>query len=44
MALEHLKRDQIVELTDEQRAALVSNLLVVLCSDRHAQPVLQTGA
>jgi regulator of protease activity HflC (stomatin/prohibitin superfamily) len=43
MALEHLKRDDIVELTEDQRAALVSNLLVVLCSDRHTQPVVQTG-
>jgi regulator of protease activity HflC (stomatin/prohibitin superfamily) len=43
MALEHLQRDQIVELTAEQRAKLVSNLLVVLCSDRHTQPVVQTG-
>ena len=44
MALEHLSRDQIVELNDEQRATLVSNLLVVLCSDRHTQPVVSTGA
>ncbi|MDG2223571.1 MAG: SPFH domain-containing protein [Rubripirellula sp.] len=44
MALEHLKRDNIVELTDEQRATLVSNLLVVLCSDRHTQPVVQAGS
>lgn len=44
MALEHLRRDRIVELSDEQRATLVSNLLVVLCSDRHTQPVVQTGA
>ena len=44
MALEHLKRDNIVELTNEQRATLVSNLLVVLCSDRHTQPVVQTGS
>ncbi|MCS7470146.1 SPFH domain-containing protein [Stieleria sp. ICT_E10.1] len=44
MALEHLKRDNIVELDAGQRAALVSNLLVVLCSDRHTQPVVQTGA
>lgn len=44
MALDHLKRDDIVELSDEQRAALVSNLLVVLCSDRHTQPVVQTGS
>ncbi|MEL6110502.1 MAG: SPFH domain-containing protein [Planctomycetota bacterium] len=44
MALEHLKRDGIVDLSEEQRATLVSNLLVVLCSDRHTQPVVQTGA
>ncbi|MGI9474064.1 MAG: SPFH domain-containing protein [Rubripirellula sp.] len=44
MALEHLNRDGIVELDDNQRATLVSNLLVVLCSDRHTQPVVQTGA
>jgi regulator of protease activity HflC (stomatin/prohibitin superfamily) len=44
MALEHLKRDNIVELDDAQRASLVSNLLVVLCSDRHTQPVVQAGA
>ncbi len=44
MALEHLKRDNIVELDATQRATLVSNLLVVLCSDRHTQPVVQTGS
>jgi regulator of protease activity HflC (stomatin/prohibitin superfamily) len=44
MALQHLKRDNIVELDAQQRATLVSNLLVVLCSDRHTQPVVQTGA
>ncbi len=44
MALEHLQRDDIVELDAQQRATLVSNLLVVLCSDRHTQPVVQTGA
>src|SRR5690606_28818786 len=43
MALEHLESDQIVELDDERRAAMVSNLLVVLCSDRHTQPVINTG-
>ncbi|MBU6172432.1 MAG: SPFH domain-containing protein [Planctomycetes bacterium] len=42
-ALEHLSRDNIVELDDERKAAMVSNLLVVLCSDRHAQPVINTG-
>ena len=43
MALDHLSRDNIVELDDERRAAMVSNLLVVLCSDRHTQPVVNTG-
>jgi regulator of protease activity HflC (stomatin/prohibitin superfamily) len=44
MALEHLNRDNIVQLDPQQRATLVSNLLVVLCSDRHTQPVVQTGS
>ena len=43
MALDHLSREKIVELDDERKAAMVSNLLVVLCSDRHAQPVVNTG-
>ena len=43
MALDHLSRDQVVELDDERRASMVSNLLVVLCSDRHTQPVVNTG-
>ena len=43
MALDHLAEDNIVELDDERRAAMVSNLLVVLCSDRHTQPVVNTG-
>ena len=43
MALDQLKRDGIVDLDDERRAAMVSNLLVVLCSDRHTQPVVNTG-
>jgi len=44
MALDHLKRDGIVELDEERKAAMVSNLLVVLCSDRHTQPVVNTGS
>ena len=44
MALDHLSRDKIVELDDERRAHMVSNLLVVLCSDRHTQPVVNTGS
>jgi regulator of protease activity HflC (stomatin/prohibitin superfamily) len=43
MALEHLARDQVVLLDEERKAAMVSNLLVVLCSDRHTQPVVNTG-
>lgn len=43
MALERLREDGIVELDDERRAAMVSNLLVVLCGDRHAQPVVNAG-
>lgn len=42
-ALEMLSNGKIVDLDDERRAAMVSNLLVVLCSDRHAQPVVNTG-
>ena len=43
MALDHLARENIIELDGERRAAMVSNLLVVLCSDRHTQPVVNTG-
>ena len=44
MALEQLSRRNIVTLDDERKAAMVSNLLVVLCSDRAAQPVVNTGS
>ncbi len=43
MALEQLSRKKIIEFDDEKKAAMVSNLLVVLCGDRNAQPVLNTG-
>ena len=43
MALEHLSRDQIVELDEERKAAMVSNLLVVLCGERATQPIINTG-
>lgn len=43
MALKQLKKDQIVDLDEERKAAMVSNLLVVLCSDEAAKPVLNTG-
>ena len=44
MALEMLSRKQIVELDEEKKAAMVSNLMVVLCGERGAQPVLNTGS
>lgn len=44
MALAQLDKDQIVEMDEERKAAMVSNLLVVLCSDRHTQPVVNTGS
>ena len=43
MALEQLSAQHVVELDGERRAAMVSNLLVVLCGETHAQPVLNTG-
>jgi len=43
MALDELSKRHVVELDVERRAAMVSNLLVVLCSDRHAQPVVNAG-
>ena len=43
MALEFLSKKNIVELDEERKAAMVSNLLVVLCSDRGTQPVVNTG-
>jgi regulator of protease activity HflC (stomatin/prohibitin superfamily) len=42
-ALQGLSERQIVVLDDERKAAMVSNLLVVLCSDRETQPVVNTG-
>lgn len=44
MALEQLKSEGVVELDEERKAAMVSNLLVVLCADEPAQPVLNTGS
>lgn len=43
MALEMLARSTRVQLDDDRKAAMVSNLLVVLCADREAQPVINTG-
>lgn len=44
MALDILKANDVVELDNERRAQMVSNLLVVLCSDRATQPVVNTGS
>lgn len=43
MALDMLSEKGILELDEERKASMVSNLLVVLCSDRHTQPVVNTG-
>ncbi|TPG41428.1 SPFH domain-containing protein [Sphingomonas koreensis] len=43
MALDQLSAKNVVELDDERRAAMVSNLMVVLCGDRDAQPVVNAG-
>jgi regulator of protease activity HflC (stomatin/prohibitin superfamily) len=44
MALELLSEKNVVELDDERRAAMVSNLMVVLCGERDTQPVVNTGS
>jgi hypothetical protein len=43
IALERLSTEEVVELHEERKAAMVSNLLVVLCADEAAQPVVNTG-
>jgi regulator of protease activity HflC (stomatin/prohibitin superfamily) len=43
MALDSLSEKNVVELDDERRAAMVSNLMVVLCGERDTQPVVNTG-
>lgn len=44
LALDQLKSQGIVDLDDERKAAMVSNLLVVLCSEQNTQPVVNTGS
>ncbi|WP_375398252.1 SPFH domain-containing protein [uncultured Sphingomonas sp.] len=44
MALDQLSKKGVVELDDERRAAMVSNLMVVLCGERDTQPVVNTGS
>jgi regulator of protease activity HflC (stomatin/prohibitin superfamily) len=43
-ALDMLAEKNVIHLDDERKASMVSNLLVVLCSDRHTQPVVNTGS
>jgi len=44
MALDLLSAKHVVELDEERKATMVSNLLVVLCSDRDAQPIVNAGS
>ena len=44
MALDRLNEKGVVELDEERKAAMVSNLLVVLCGNRDAQPVVNSGS
>jgi regulator of protease activity HflC (stomatin/prohibitin superfamily) len=44
MALDELKEQNVIDLDDERKAAMVSNLLVVLCGEENAQPVLNAGS
>ena len=44
MALEQLSQDEVVQLDDERKAAMVSNLLVVLCGNKDAQPIVNSGS
>jgi len=44
MALDDLKQQEVLELDEERKAAMASNLLVVLCAQENAQPVLNTGS
>ena len=44
MALERLNENKVVELDEERKAAMVSNLLVVLCGNKDAQPIVNSGS
>ena len=44
MALERLNQNNLVALDEERKAAMVSNLLVVLCGNHDAQPIVNTGS
>ena len=44
MALKQLNENDIVELDEERKAAMVSNLLVVLCGNKDVQPIVNSGS
>ena len=44
MALDELSQKQIVHLDEEKKATMVSNLMVVLCGDKDATPIVNTGS
>ena len=44
MALDKLSEQAVVELDEERKAAMVSNLLVVLCGNKEAQPIVNSGS
>lgn len=44
MAIDQLEENEVVRFDEERKAAMVSNLLVVLCSDESAQPVVNAGS
>ena len=44
MALHKLSENNVVELDEERKAAMVSNLLVVLCGNKDAQPIVNSGS
>jgi hypothetical protein len=43
MALDELSKKQIIEMDEEKKAAMVSNLMVVLCADKDVSPIVNTG-
>ena len=43
MALDHLRDSQVIEMNENQKAAMVSNLMVVLCSESETNPVINAG-
>ena len=44
MAIDRLSEDEVVVLDEERKAAMVSNLLVVLCGNKDAQPIVNSGS